>query len=159
MRALLLAVGRMKNGPERQLAQRYGERVGVAGKSVGVTGLDTIELPESRASEPAQRQAEEAEALLAKLPDKFALIVFDERGKSIDSPSFARMIGSTIDAARRPVIIIGGADGLDESVREKADHVVSFGKLTMPHQIVRILVLEQLYRAVTILSGHPYHKP
>ncbi len=159
MRALLLAVGRMKKGPERELAQRYGDRLVSAGKSVGLTGIDHVELPESRGAQPAQRQADEAQALLAKVPDNAAVIVFDERGKSIDSPTFAARIGDMIDVARRPVFVIGGADGLDYTVRDRAELVVSFGKLTMPHQIVRILVLEQVYRAVTILSGHPYHKP
>ena len=159
MRALLLAVGRMKKGPERELAQRYGERLATAGRSVGLTGLDMVELPESRATQPAQRQGEEAQSLLAKVPDEAALIVFDERGRTLDSPAFAKLIGDTIDVARQPVVVIGGADGLDGSVRDRAQTVVSFGRLTMPHQIVRILVLEQLYRAVTILSGHPYHKP
>ena len=159
MRALLLAVGRMKKGPERELAQRYGERLATAGRNVGLTGLDTVELPESRAAQPAQRQGEEAQSLLAKVSDETALIVFDERGRAIDSPAFAKLIGDSIDAARQPVVAIGGADGLDGSVRDRAQTIVSFGRLTMPHQIVRILVLEQLYRAVTILSVHPYHKP
>ncbi len=96
MRALLLAVGRMKTGPERDLAQRYGERLVAAGKGVGLTGLDSAELPESRGSHPAQRQAEEAQALMAKVPEGAALIVFDERGRSIDSPAFAALIGDAI---------------------------------------------------------------
>ena len=113
VRALLLAVGRMKKGPERELAQRYGERLATAGRSVGLTGLDMVELPESRATQPAQRQGEETQSLLAKVPDEAALIVFDERGRTLDSPAFAKLIGDTIDVARQPVVVIGGADGLD----------------------------------------------
>jgi 23S rRNA (pseudouridine1915-N3)-methyltransferase len=158
MRWTVLAVGRLKAGPERDLVERYRERLDAAGRTGGLTGLDLVEIPESRARRDADRRAEEAAALLARAPSG-ALVAFDERGRSPASEAFAATLGAWRDAGRgATAFLIGGPDGLDESVRRRADLVVSFGALTLPHQIVRALVLEQLYRAVTILTGHPYHR-
>ena len=158
MRLSLLAVGRLKNGPERELVERYRQRIDGMGRSFGLTGFDLVELPESRARREDDRRAEEAEALLDRAGSS-VLVVFDERGKSPTSEAFAERIRHWRDEGRPGIAcIIGGPDGLDPKVRQRADLVVSFGALTMPHQIVRALVAEQLYRALTIMAGHPYHR-
>jgi 23S rRNA (pseudouridine1915-N3)-methyltransferase len=158
LRLGLVAVGRLKSGPERDLVQRYRQRIEGIGRSLGLSGLDLVELPESRARREDDRRAEEAAALLERIGPS-ALIVFDERGKSPTSEALAGRIRGWRDEGRPALTcIIGGPDGLDPSVRQRADLVVSFGALTLPHQIVRALVAEQLYRALTIMAGHPYHR-
>lgn len=158
MRAICLAIGRLKAGPERDLVKRYAERLSSTGRIAGFSGIDLIELPESRATDSATRKQDEAERLLQKIPENAFIVAFDERGKAMDSVQFANIVKRAADNARPLVTVLGGPDGFASSFREKADHVVAFGKLTMPHQIVRGLVLEQLYRATTILAGHPYHR-
>jgi len=158
VRLSLLAVGRLKSGPERELVERYRQRIEGMGRSLGLTGLDLVELPESRARREDDRRAEEGAALLEKAGAS-VLIVFDERGKSPSSEAFAERIRQWRDEGRPGIAcIIGGPDGLDPRVRQRAELVISFGALTMPHQIVRALVAEQLYRALTIVAGHPYHR-
>lgn len=158
MKLALVAVGRLKAGPERDLVERYRARIEAAGRGLGLSGLDITELPESRARRDQDRRAEEAAAILDRVGTG-ALLVFDERGKSPSSEAFAERIGGWRDAGKAGLCcVIGGPDGLDDSVRRRADLIVSFGALTLPHQIVRALVTEQLYRALTILAGHPYHR-
>ena len=158
MRLSLLAVGRLKNGPERELVERYRQRIDGMGRALGLSGFDLVELPESRARREDDRRSEEASALLDKVGSS-VLVAFDERGRSPSSEAFAERIRQWRDEGRAGIAcVIGGPDGLDPKVRQRADLVVSFGALTMPHQIVRALVVEQLYRALTIMAGHPYHR-
>ena len=155
----LFAVGRLKAGPEKELASRYLDRFRKAGPAVGLEISRLMEVSESRASSAETRKREEASALEKALPDGALLILLDERGKSLDSKRFAELIGRLRDSGKRELMIaIGGADGLDKSLHTKATAVINLGSMTWPHQIVRILITEQLYRAVTILSGHPYHR-
>jgi 23S rRNA (pseudouridine1915-N3)-methyltransferase len=154
----LLAVGRLKSGPERELVERYRQRIEGLGRNLGMAGLDIAELPESRARRDDDRRTEEAAALLERAGTS-ALIVFDERGKSPSSEVFAGRIRQWRDGGTAGLAcVIGGPDGLDPQILQRARMVVSFGALTMPHQIVRALVAEQLYRALTIIAGHPYHR-
>ncbi len=160
MRLLVVAIGRLKNGPERDLAARYRERAVALGRGLGVTACDLTEIPESRARRAADRISEEAEAILALVPADAAVIACDERGRS-DWPSerIAARVGEWRDAGRSALVLaIGGADGLHERVRTRADHILAFGAATLPHGLVRVLALEQAYRALTILAGHPYHR-
>ena len=157
MRVTILAIGRLKRGPESELVARYATRLSGA-RQAGVSGFDIIEMPESRAGDAAARKAEEAGAIRARLPEGALTLAFDERGRAISSDEFARSIGDARDAGRDVAAIIGGPDGLDPGLRAEADRVIAFGRLTLPHQIVRALVAEQLYRATTILTGHPYHR-
>jgi 23S rRNA (pseudouridine1915-N3)-methyltransferase len=154
----LLAVGRMKAGPERELFERYWTRATPIAKQLGFGALDVVELRESQAQNADRRKAAEANDLLAKLPDGAALIALDERGKPITTPDFSSKLETFKDAGKPVALIIGGPDGLDGSVRQRADLVISFGAMTMPHQLVRVLAAEQLYRAMTLLSRHPYHR-
>ncbi|MFB2551445.1 23S rRNA (pseudouridine(1915)-N(3))-methyltransferase RlmH [Ensifer soli] len=159
MRIGLFAVGRLKAGPEKDLAARYLDRFAKAGPAAGLDLSRVVEVAESRASNAETRKREEAAALEKALPDGSLLVLLDERGRAMGSEDFAGLIGAWRDGGRRDLMIaIGGADGLDSALHARADAVVCLGKLTWPHQIVRILIAEQLYRAVTILSGHPYHR-
>lgn len=158
MKIAIAAVGRMKQGPERELVGRYLDRAIGTGKPLGLTGFDTIELSESRASSSPTRKSDEARALRAALPDGI-VVALDERGKTLGSDAFARQIGRWRDDGRPTVsFVIGGADGLDPDFVKAAELTLSFSPLTWPHQLVRIMLSEQLYRATTILSGHPYHR-
>ncbi len=159
MRLLIAAVGRLKAGPERELLARYVERTNAAGKSLSLSPLDIVEIPESVAKTAAKRKSDEAEALLSAIPSGAKLLALDERGKSVSSEDFAKQIARLRDdGAQTVAFLIGGADGLDETLRKKATLMLAYGSATFPHQIVRILLAEQIYRSVTILSGHPYHR-
>jgi 23S rRNA (pseudouridine1915-N3)-methyltransferase len=158
MRLVVIAVGRLKQGPERELAERYRERFDDIGRKLGFRGLEVHEIPESRARDAATRVAEEAAAISAQLPEKYVLLALDERGKSLDSATFAQHLGRFRDEARDVIFVIGGADGLSPELRRNAKLTIAFGAATWPHQIVRIMLLEQIYRAATILAGHPYHR-
>ena len=154
----LAVVGRLKAGPERLLVDRYLERAGQTGRALGLT-VAVRELPESRAGRADERMAQEAAALLALLPEGARLIALDERGETMGSETFAARIGTWRDAGLRDVVFaIGGADGHGEALRQRADQKLAFGAMTWPHQIVRLLLAEQVYRATTILTGHPYHR-
>ncbi len=159
MRLIVLAVGRLKDGPERDLADRYRERAGQSGRALGFSGPESIEVPESRARRPEDRKAEEATALSARIPTGWR-VALDERGPVTGSERFAALLAMARDGGRaHGTFFIGGADGLGDELRQSSDLVLSFGALTLPHQLVRVLVFEQLYRAMTILAGHPYHRP
>jgi 23S rRNA (pseudouridine1915-N3)-methyltransferase len=158
VRLAIVAVGRLKDGPERELVERYRGRIGGMAGSLGCSGLDLVELPEARGRREDDRRAEEALAIRARIGGA-ATIVFDERGRSLGSEAFAARLRDWRDASRPAMAcIIGGPDGLDQSLRDAADLTLSFGAMTLPHQIVRALVAEQIYRALTILAGHPYHR-
>lgn len=159
MRVIVAAVGRLKHGPERDLAERYRERAAKAGRAVGLRGVDVIEVAESRARDAVRRSTEESIALAQLIPDDAVRIVLDERGDSLDSAAFTGALRNWRDAGRpAAAFLIGGAEGVAPSLREGADMCLAFGAATWPHQFVRIMLLEQIYRAVTILSGHPYHR-
>ena len=152
-------MGRLKLGPERELVTRYWERLELGARNVGLTGVDMREIDESRARRPEDRKLEEAQALRALVPPGAKLVALAERGKSLTSPAFAADLAKARDAASSAyVLVIGGPDGLDESLRQAAAVTLNFGSLTWPHQLVRVLAAEQLYRATTILAGHPYHR-
>jgi 23S rRNA (pseudouridine1915-N3)-methyltransferase len=154
----VLAVGRLKAGPERELAARYVERFQQTGRALGLAGPAIVELGESPARSAESRKAQEAAAILAAVPADALLVALDERGRSPSSEDFAADLARWRDGGRDVAFAIGGADGLGEEARAKAAMTLSFGRATLPHQLVRIILLEQLYRAATILSGHPYHR-
>ncbi|WP_316173387.1 MULTISPECIES: 23S rRNA (pseudouridine(1915)-N(3))-methyltransferase RlmH [unclassified Bradyrhizobium] len=159
MRLIVVAIGRLKQGPERELAERYRERFDDIGRKLGFRGLDIHEIPESRGRDAATRMTEEASAISAAIPDKSVLVCLDERGRNVDSTTFAGYLGRWRDEGiPAAVFAIGGADGLSPDLRRRAKLGVAFGAATWPHQIVRVLLLEQIYRTATILAGHPYHR-
>ena len=159
MKISVHAVGRMKAGPERELADRYFERFAKSGPAVGLEFSGVTEIAEGRAQSASERQRDESSRLQAQLQPGTALVLLDERGKSLSSQDLANRIGQLRDGGRKALVLaIGGADGHDPSLRDQADLVLSFGALTWPHQLVRVMLGEQLYRVATILSGHPYHR-
>jgi 23S rRNA (pseudouridine1915-N3)-methyltransferase len=159
MRVVVAAVGRMKLGPDRELAARFCKRAAEAGRSLGMRPVEVVEVKESRARELDRRTTEESIALASIIPDGAAVVLLDEQGENLGSAGFAGRLQAWRDAGRSAaVFIIGGADGLALSLQERADLRLAFGAATWPHQLVRIMLLEQLYRAMTILSGHPYHR-
>jgi len=159
MRLLVIAVGRLKSGPERDLVERYHERFGDLARRLGFRGLEIHEISESKARDVKVRMADEAAAIAALIPEGAVTIALDERGKPLDSDAFAKRLGQWRDESMANVVfVIGGADGLSPELRRKMSAVFAFGTATWPHQLVRIMLLEQIYRAATILAGHPYHR-
>jgi 23S rRNA (pseudouridine1915-N3)-methyltransferase len=159
MKVAVYAVGRMKAGPEKELADRYFERFARSGPAIGLEFSGVSETPESRAQTAEERRRDEAQKLQAQLSPGAALVLLDERGKNISSELLAERIASFRDGGQRSLAFaVGGPDGHDPALRDTAALLLSFGALTWPHQLVRIMLAEQLYRAGTILSGHPYHR-
>jgi 23S rRNA (pseudouridine1915-N3)-methyltransferase len=159
MRIVVAAVGRLKQGPERDLAERYRKRAADAGRGIGLRGVEIIEIRESKAREIQKRVIEESIALANIIPEGSVTIALDERGESLDSAGLAKRIERWRDAGRpAATFLVGGADGLGGSLRDRADLRLAFGAATWPHQLVRIMLLEQVYRAATLLAGHPYHR-
>ncbi len=159
MRLIVAAIGRLKAGPERELAERFRDRVAKAGRAVALRDIEIVEIRESKAAETARRVLEESIALANIIPERAVVVALDETGENLDSGALTGVLRSWRDAGRPAVVFcIGGADGLGENIRRRADLTLAFGAATWPHQLVRIMLLEQLYRAVTILAGHPYHR-
>jgi len=159
MRILVAAIGRLKAGPDRELVERYRTRANKVGRTLGLHGPDVIEVRESRARDAARRATEEAIALASAIPDHAIKIALDSRGQNASSDAFAGRIRGWREGGRQIVcFLIGGADGLAAGLLDDADTILAFGSATWPHQLVRIMLMEQFYRAMTILSGHPYHR-
>lgn len=158
MKITIAAIGRLKTGPEREIADRLLSRAKAAGRKLGIS-FDIREFPESRAGSERSRKDQEAAVLLAAVPEKAILVALDEHGRSIDSLSFAQQLAKWRDAGVSELVFaIGGPDGHGAAIRERRALDLAFGAMTWPHQLVRLLLAEQLYRAVAILSGHPYHR-
>jgi 23S rRNA (pseudouridine1915-N3)-methyltransferase len=159
MRIIVAAIGRLKQGPETELAERYRKRAAQVGRSLGLRDVEIVEIRESRAEDAGKRMIEESIALATIIPQGAAVVLLDPRGDNLDSAGLANQLakwrGATKPAA---VFVIGGPDGLAASLADKADVKLAFGAATWPHQLVRVMLMEQLYRAATILTGHPYHR-
>jgi 23S rRNA (pseudouridine1915-N3)-methyltransferase len=159
MRLVIAAVGRLKQGPERELAAWYCKRVEAAGRPLGLRDIEIVEIRESRAADIDRRRVEESIALANVIPDGAIVVVLDQRGESLDSPALAGLLRQWRAEDRVAVcFLVGGADGLASSLIERAKVRLAFGRATWPHQLVRVMLLEQIYRASTILAGHPYHR-
>jgi 23S rRNA (pseudouridine1915-N3)-methyltransferase len=159
MRLIVAAVGRLKDGPEHELAERYRKRAEQLGRRIGLRDVEIIQVRESKAQEVGKRMIEESIAIATVIPEKAAIVILDERGVNLDSTRLAKQLGNWRDNGRpAAVFIIGGDDGLAPSLRERATLRLAFGAATWPHQLVRGMLLEQIYRAATILAGHPYHR-
>jgi 23S rRNA (pseudouridine1915-N3)-methyltransferase len=155
MRLSLIAVGRLRDGPERALVDDYLERAGRLARTQGFAGPVETEVDPRRAA----GRAAEAEAIGRALEPGMALICLDERGRTLSSPDLAARLGGWRDAGRRSAgFVIGGAEGLDAELRDRADLVLSFGPMVWPHMLARVMAAEQMYRALSILAGTPYHR-
>lgn len=155
MRVCICAVGRLRGGPEADLISDYVTRFDRTGRPLGLGPLEVIEVEDRKGGGmPAEA------ALLRRAIPKGALICcLDERGRVETSPAFAKRMAGWRDAGRSAVaFVIGGADGIDPSLRADADHLTSFGAMVWPHMLVRVMLSEQLYRSASILAGSPYHR-
>lgn len=158
MKVEILAVGRLKEGPERELVNRYLTRARDQGRGLAVTGFDVVEFAESRATRPHDRKIEEAHMIRQRLSDS-VFVALDAKGQSINSEAMTKKIQVLRDNGSRSLsFVIGGADGLDPDFVKQAQSVIAFGAVTLPHQLARIILAEQLYRSMTLMSGHPYHR-
>lgn len=152
MRVIVAAVGRERTGPLRALVEGYRARC--------PWPVEVAEVVARSAGPLERRLAEEGERLLKAVPDGALIVALDERGDLLDSEGLAARIAAWRDAGQTDLaFLIGGADGLAPAVLERADLRLAFGRMTWPHQLVRVMLLEQLYRASSILAGHPYHRP
>ena len=155
MRVHLCAVGRLRSGPERDLIDDYVTRFNRTGRVLGLGPFAESEVEDRKGGgmEP------EATLLSRAVPSGALTVVMDERGRSLTSPEFADQLAKWRDAGRQDVAFcIGGADGLAPSFRQNAAFALSFGAVVWPHMLVRVMLAEQLYRAVSILAGSPYHR-
>jgi 23S rRNA (pseudouridine1915-N3)-methyltransferase len=159
MRVLIAAVGRLKQGSERELAESYRKRADAVGRAFGLRAIEIIEIRESRAQDAERRRIEESIAIANVIPEQSIIVILDERGDNLDSAALAAAVRRWREEDRPALcFVIGGADGLAQNLRDRAKLKLAFGAATWPHQFVRIMLLEQLYRAGTILAGHPYHR-
>ena len=159
MRIIVAAIGRLKRGPETELAERYRKRAEQTGRNLGWKSVEIVEIRESRADDAHKRMLEESIALANVIPQAAAVVLLDARGENLDSASLAARLSAWRGNDRPAVVfLIGGADGLAANLAARAELRLAFGTATWPHQLVRIMLLEQLYRATTILTGHPYHR-
>lgn len=154
MRMVIAAVGRLRQGPEAKLVADYLERHAKAGRALGLPPVTLAEVEDKRGG----GMAAEAALLSKVIPEGAALVVLDEHGQMLSSPELASRIAGWRDQARDVAFVIGGADGIDPMLRDRADLAISFGRMVWPHMLVRVMLTEQIYRATTILAGSPYHR-
>lgn len=145
----IIAIGRLRDGPEAALFTRYAERIR--------PGIGMVELPEGRGA-PGEVKRREGQALLTALPAEAFVIALDPGGAEATSERFTTLLERWRASGRPVCFLIGGAEGLDSAVLTRADHVLSLGPMTWPHFLVRAMLAEQVYRAQTISQGHPYHR-
>ena len=159
MQIVLAAVGKLKAGPDRDLFERYWERLAASGRKVGISSTKCVELPESRAQTVLERKTDEAARLLAHAGSNVITVALDETGQSLSSHAFAQFIRRQCDSGVPALTVaIGGPDGHGDRLLQRADLILNLGAMTLPHGLARIVLAEQLYRATTILTGHPYHR-
>jgi 23S rRNA (pseudouridine1915-N3)-methyltransferase len=160
MQLSLHCVGKLKSAAEKDLAADYLERTNQLSRRAGFHGLAIHEILESRSSLSAERMADEAARLAGGIHAGAMLVVFDGRGQSLSTEAFTTLIKQQADSGT-PVMAfaIGGPDGHGDAIRQRAQKSVALGAMTWPHRLVRVMVLEQIYRAVTIMVKHPYHRP
>lgn len=153
MQVKIVVSGRLRSGPEAELVSDYLARFEKTGRALG---LGPVILQEIEAKKGGM--AAEAMLLEKAVAGSAPICILDERGKTLTSPQFAELLGRWRDQGQSPAFIIGGADGIDPALREKADLALSFGSMVWPHMLVRVMLAEQLYRAASILAGTPYHR-
>ena len=159
MRIAISAIGKLKDAEERAIVARYAKRFNGAGKSLGLGPIDIREFPESRAAGADERKRDEAARLIKDIGAGDTTVVLEPTGKSLTSEAFSAFIRDTRDGGSKSCIfLIGGPDGHGEAALASASLKLSLGALTLPHGLARVVLVEQLYRAATIFSGHPYHR-
>jgi 23S rRNA (pseudouridine1915-N3)-methyltransferase len=155
MRLHLCAVGRLRKGPERELWDDYVTRFERTGRSLFLGPFDLHEVEDKKNA----GMAAEGELLARAIPAGALIVTLDERGQTLSSPEFAQLLAKWRDDGRQDLaFVIGGADGIDPTLRARADASISFGRMVWPHMLVRVMLAEQVYRAASILAGLPYHR-
>jgi 23S rRNA (pseudouridine1915-N3)-methyltransferase len=157
MKISILAVGRLKSGAEQTQFNRYFDLFNAAARNLKIAPISVIEISEGRSDSAAERKEAEAQELVSKLGAS-RLIALDEQGQMLSSYEFTAMFSRLRDEALDVAFAIGGPDGHGETLKDAAHFQLSLGKITLPHGLVRIVLAEQLYRALTIIQGHPYHR-
>ena len=159
MKLAVSAIGLLKSGPETELAADYQKRLVGIGRIAGMTDFSVREFAESRAATDALRKADEQHLLWSTVPVGTTSIALDERGKAMSSQEFALLLKRLAESStKQATFLIGGPDGHAPETRAKASQILSFGPMTFPHRLLRVMLLEQIYRAVTIIVNHPYHR-
>ena len=159
MRLWIYAIGHMRGTPEGQLCKEFCDRARKLGRNMGFSAVVLEELPVSKQRSAEARMKDEAERLSARLPQGAHIVLLDARGKGMTSEDFAEMLGSLRDVGTKDLaFVIGGPDGLAALPGKKSGRSLAFGPQTWPHLMARALLTEQVYRALTILAGHPYHR-
>lgn len=159
MRLAVAAIGKLKTGPEKLLAEDYATRIPALGKKAGISALKINDWSESQKPDAAQRMSEEAQQLWANVPSGAYVLALDARGRSPTSHDFAEKLGRLADQGHGDLVfLLGGPDGHAAETRTRAHELLSMGPMTWPHRLARVMLLEQIYRSVTILVNHPYHR-
>ncbi len=159
MRIEIAAIGKKRGGPEAAMVEDYLDRARGFGKRIGFSDVSLSEQDAPKALSGEALKKREGELLLKTISDGAVVIALDERGENLSSEKLASLLGRMRDeGAPGAAFAIGGADGHSDAVRARASRLVSFGAATWPHMLVRAMLAEQIYRAMTILSGHPYHR-
>lgn len=162
MKLILAAVGRLGDSPENRLARDYLSRAAQTGRPLGFSSADLLEIEPkktARSQDVQLNKAREAEAIRAALGEGVCLVACDERGEALASREIARRFDKLKDAGERKLaLLIGGADGLDAELVQSARFTLAFGPQTWPHALARVMLAEQMYRAVSLLAGSPYHR-
>ena len=159
MRLLILCVGQARGTNEGALTEEYVERAVHMGRRLGILDVTVEEVGVSKVRETAKRMQDEAERLAARVPAGAQVVLLDAKGKGMTSEDFAEMIGALRDAGTKHLVfVIGGPDGLSTLPKIRAGRSLAFGPQIWPHLLVRAMLAEQVYRALTIMGGHPYHR-
>ncbi len=159
MKFRVAAIGKLKAGPERILAEDYAGRIAAMGKKAAVSEIKISDWTESQKPDAAQRMSEEEAQLWSSVPQGAYVIALDERGKAHTSEAFAAHIQTLRDRSISNIVfLLGGPDGHSPTTRTRANELLALGPMTWPHRLARIMLLEQIYRSVTILLNHPYHR-
>ena len=156
MKISLSAVGRLRNSPEKELIDDYLSRFSKLSKPFGLSLSSVIEVEDKK---KGGGPMSEAKLLMKNFHKNSKIIALDERGLALSSKEFTKYLSRWVDdGVGHCYLVIGGADGLDKSLLDKANLKISFGKMVWPHMLARVMIAEQLYRSATILAGSPYHK-
>lgn len=159
MKLKIIAIGKLKSGPESELFSRYLERARRSGVQLGFSAVILQEYQEDKSATAKQRKSREGIQLMSSVSQGSSLLAFDENGDDLTSEQFAKYIADNRDnGIDEMAFVIGGPDGQGQELLMRANKTIRLGSMTWPHQIARILLAEQIYRAMTILSGHPYHR-
>ena len=158
MKLKVISVGQLKNNPILEIQRDYESRILSLSKSVGIKNLEIKELPISKKSSIKERQKEEAKIISQHIKQNNLNLFLDGKGENINSVDISQIISKSSFDGKDLVFFIGGPDGFDEKIIKVENKIISFGKVTWPHKLIRIMLLEQLYRGITILNNHPYHR-